>query len=230
MKKFMNFVMFFLFTYPAGIVIGLIFWTLRFVRVLELNGWENFPKQKGKILFVSNHPYKGEQFLVPGLFFPLYVLQPKYGPWSVVDRKNYYDKWWAIVLRPRLIPVDRTLQNGDVGSLAVARSVLESGANIIIFPEGGRTKKGKAKDLLTSRTGRMLRRLKVGFAYLATEVPGVTLLPVWCEFDSWSVRITIGRAENFYNMNRKEVVQITEGILLKLADHQASREGANHRP
>jgi len=221
MKKVMNATVFFLFTYPAGIVMGVALWFFRFFGILKAKGLENFPKQKGKILLVSNHPWKGEQFLLIGLFFSQYFLQPfRYGPWSMADRKNYYNKPRYVLMRSRLIPVDRTLKNGDLGSLAVAKSVLESGGNLIIFPEGGRTvKKGKEHELIRSKTGKPLRRLKAGFAHLATEVTGVTLLPVWFEFDSWrSMRLTIGKPVHFYGMQRKGVVQRTEKILLELAD------------
>jgi 1-acyl-sn-glycerol-3-phosphate acyltransferase len=214
MKKIMNAVVFFLFTYPVGIVIGLVFWFFWLTRVMEIRGWENFPKQRGKVLVVSNHPYKGEQVLLTGLFFRWYLFRPwKYGPWSLADRKNYYDKY--PLLRPRLIPVDRT-RNGDPEALNLAKSVLSTGANIILFPEGGRTSKGQS--FLTSRFGARIRPLKGGFAILAAE-RGTVLVPVWFEHYHWyDIILVIGESICFSGITRREIVERTEKILLELAD------------
>ncbi len=216
MKKFINSVVFFLFTLPFGTLVGVLFWFMRLFGFLELKGFENFPKQKGKIVLVSNHPYKGEQFLLIGLFFPRYLFQPKYGPWNLADKANYYDKPKYWLMRPRLIPVDRSLKKGDLESFEVALAVLDSGANIIVFPEGGRTSKGT--DFLTSKKGKKIRLpLKTSFAILAAQ-PGTITLPVWCEFDGWLMRVTIGQQQNFEGVQRKEVTERIKKILLELAD------------
>lgn len=217
MKNFENIVVLILFTYPVGVVIGLVFWALRLVGVLEVKGWSHFPHWRQKVLVVSNHPYEGEQFLLIGLFFHEYVFRPfKYGPWSLADKKNYYDKPKYRLMRPRLIPVDRTLANGDSGSLKVAKKVLASGANLILFPEGGRTSKGES--FLTSQKGKRIRPLKGGFAVLAAE-SGAIVVPMWFEFKGWSgIRLTIGEQQDFSGASREEVVEETGNILLKLAD------------
>lgn len=218
MKKIVNVVVFLLFTYPAGLLIGVVLDRLWCTGLLELRGWENFPRQKGKILVVSNHPYKGEQFLLTGLFFGQYLLHPfKYGPYTVADAKNYYDSLlYRWLLRPRLIPVDRTKDKGDPRSLLVAKRVLESGANIITFPEGGRTSKGT--NHLVSRGGKVIRPLKGGFAVLATG-KGVATVPVWFEFRGWnSMRLAIGKPVCFEGTPREEIIHKTEVMLLELAD------------
>jgi len=221
MKKVMNVGVFLLFTYPAGLLIGGVLGLLRVAGFLEIKGWENFPRQKGKILLVSNHPYKGEQFLLTGLFLGQYLLRPlKYGPYTIADAKNYYNNplWWF--LRPRLIPVDRTRGDGrNPRSLLVARKILKSGGNVITFPEGGRTNK-KGEIQLVSRGGNKIRQLKGGFSILAAEI-GVITVPVWCKFYSWKrIKFTIGEPICFVGKPReeKEVVSKMKDILLKLAD------------
>ncbi len=220
MKKVVNTVVFLLFTYPAGLCIGVVFEFLWGSGILEVRGWENFPKQKGKILLISNHPSLVEPVLLIGVFFHQYVLRPfKYGPWTLADRKNYYDNWKFFLMRPRLIPVDRTKDKGDVRSLVAAKHILEGGANILIFPEGGRTFKGIHH--LVSWGGRrlkMIRPLKGGFSVLATG-KGVVAVPVWFEFHGWSnMRLTIGKPVCFEGTPREEVVKITQAMLLRLAD------------
>jgi 1-acyl-sn-glycerol-3-phosphate acyltransferase len=81
-------VVFFLIIYPFGILVGLVFWSLVIDGVLEMRGWENFPKQKSRIVVVSNHPSLVEPILMLGLFFHLYWRHPlKYGPSTLADRK-----------------------------------------------------------------------------------------------------------------------------------------------
>lgn len=209
-----NSIVFVLFTYPVGVLIGIVFWTLRLVGILHVRGWDNLPRQKGKVIIVSNHPYRGEQVLLTGLFFHQYVFHPwKYGPWSLADRRNYYDRY--PLLRPRLIPVDRE-RNGDPDALKLAKAVLGRGANIILFPEGGRTSKGTT--FLESRYGACIRPLKAGFAVLAAE-PGATLVPVWFDYSSWYDQVlVIGEPQCFEGMDRKKIVERTQRILLELAD------------
>ncbi|OHA88795.1 MAG: hypothetical protein A3C70_01370 [Candidatus Zambryskibacteria bacterium RIFCSPHIGHO2_02_FULL_43_14] len=220
MKKFTNVIILFLFTYPVGVLIGVIFWLLWLVGALEIKGWwKNFPRWQTRVVLISNHPYKGEQFLLAGLFFFQYLFQPlKHSPWIVADAKNYYNKWFCWFLRPRLIPVDRSGKNGDLKSLITAKNILRSDGNLIIFPEGGRTSKGKA--FLTSKKGKRIRvPLKEGFVSLVTE-PGVILLPVWFECNRWhDMRLIIGEPIMFTSGTpRNEVVERTERILLELAD------------
>ncbi|HEY5037928.1 MAG TPA: lysophospholipid acyltransferase family protein [bacterium] len=215
MERIRSVVVFFLFTYPVGLVIGIGFWLLRLVGVLKVKGWGNFPHWRQRVLVVSNHPSLVEPILLTGLFFHQYVLRPfKYGPWTLADRRNYYDRY--PILRSKLIPVDRT-RAGDPGSLVAAKQVLESGGNLIVFPEGGRTFKGTS--FLESRSGRKMRPLKEGFAFLAVETNAV-LLPLWFEGSFRSgMRIAIGEAMIFTGGTpRNEVVEITERILLELAD------------
>ena len=101
-------VMFFLFTYPAGILLGIGLLLLRAFRRIKILHLERLPRWKRKIIVVSNHPSLLEPMLLPALFFRSYLFHPfKYAPWSVPDRRNYYDKWYWFFARPRLIPVER---------------------------------------------------------------------------------------------------------------------------
>jgi 1-acyl-sn-glycerol-3-phosphate acyltransferase len=220
MKKAQNAVVFFLFTYLlVGIGLGIVFWLLRLIGVLEVRGWENFPHWRKRVLVVSNHPSKVEPGLLIGMFFHQYLLRPfQYGPWIMADRKEFYESrlYWPV--RPRVIPVDRTKPKGDARSLINAKKVLASDAILVVLPEGGRT--FKATDHITSRTGRRLGwPLKEGFVLLATE-PGVITLPAWFDFNGWfNMRLTVGKPVIFTTGTpREEIVQRTSELLLELAD------------
>lgn len=216
MEKLTNFIVFFLFTYPAGVLIGIAFWLLRLFGVLKVKGWRNFPHWHKRVIVISNHPSLVEPILLVGLFFHQYLFRPLiYGPWTFADKKNYYNKY--PLLRPRLIPVNRTGKNGNLESLLVAKQILKSGGIIIMFPEGGRTFKGTS--FLTSARGKKIRPLKEGFAYLALETSAV-LLPLWFQGNFWSgMSLTIGEPTAFTSGTpRDEVLERTEKVLLDLAD------------
>ncbi len=215
MQAALTTVVFYLFTYPVGIVIGAIFWFLRFIGIVQIKGWEKFPRQRGKVLLVSNHPSLVEPILLIGMFFHQYIFHPKSGPYTLADRKNYYDNWKFWLMRPRLIPVDRSKTKGDASSLLSAKRAIEQGSNIIMFPEGGRTWKGH--PLIRTKQGKFLRPLKTGFAVLAGE-PGVVTLPIWVEFGVYECHINIGKGQKWSGIDREEIVRKTEETLLSLAD------------
>ena len=215
MRKLLDVTTFILFTYPVGIVIGTTFELLGFVGIVEIVGRKNFPKQRGKIVLVSNHPSLLEPVLLIGLFFRQYALWPKYSLWTLTD------KWWYNILvfflvHPRLIPVDRPRYMGKSESLAAAKQVLSSGGNIIIFSEGSRTFNG-AHHLFSGR-GKRILPLRKGIAVLADEPQAVTV-PVWVEFSEWRrVKINIGTPMHFEGRPREEVIEQTTKALLALAD------------
>ncbi len=217
-----------------GSVIGLWFEIWSALGFLEIKGLENFPKQKGKIYLASNHPYKGEHFILNGLFWlKQYIIRPKLGPWSIAAKENYGDRWFTPFIEGRLILAERG--GKDVESQRIALSKLEAGGNLIGFPEGGRTPKGtgemptgdsepkvEGKHFLTSKTGRKIRCLKNGAARYATEVPGVVTVIVWFEYESFfKMKLVISEPRDFYGRNKKEVVEEMEQIFLETADRVA---------
>ena len=211
----------FLCTYLAGIIIGLTLSLGRLLGSVKVQGLENFPHGKQRILVVSNHPYKGEHFLLIALFFPRYLLKPfLYAPWIMADMKNYFNKFPWRLFRSKLISVNRTGKLTGADSLELAYETMKRGGNIIMFPQGTRTSKIPKENLMRSpKKDKPMGPLKPGFARLATEVPGVMLVPVWSEINSWrNVRFTIGKSMSFANTSRKEVVDMTEKYLLQLAD------------
>jgi 1-acyl-sn-glycerol-3-phosphate acyltransferase len=206
--------------YPIGVCIGILSMLAELLTALRVKGWGNFPRQSGKILVVSNHPYRGEQFFLIGLLFlHKFILSVKHGPWTMADKINYYDQWWAWPLRSRLISVDRTKKLGDLKSVGVAEGVLASGGNVLVFPEGTRTSKVTSRRALFSRKGKKLGLLKSGFARLAL-VSGVVLVPVWVEFHAWyDVEVIIGEPVTFpQGTTEGEIVERVQVILLELAD------------
>lgn len=229
MVKMLKIVVFYTITFPlAGYGIGGIVGLARLSRFLKLVGMENFPKQSGRIVLVSNHPSMKETFILPGLFFRHYALRPKYGPWVMAGANLWRSLWfplmcvaWGRVISVNRKPKQKKRHSDKIKSaFEPAAKVLEEGGNIFFFPEGGRTFRGvgEGETYLYSAKGRKIRPLKRGVAFLASQ-PGVTLVPVWVE---WSTRtITVGEAQNFTDVPRKEIIARTQKALLELADKVA---------
>ena len=215
-------------TYPAGLKIAFDSWDLEEKGVLIINGWENFPRWTPRILVVSNHQTMMDQFFLIPLFAYQYFFRPfKYGPWTMADRKNFYDNPRFRRVRSRIIPVRR--DRVDVASLKMAVDALERGESVIVFPEGGRTRSApEGTNLLRSEVfGKEMRPLKSGFVCLA-QIPGVVVLPIWTDNTSKSqfemtagsrVRLTIGQVMKFTKEDRvKDVIFSVGERLLNLAD------------
>ncbi len=218
MREVANFIVFAIIAYPVGIVIGMSFWLARLFGILKVRGWwENFPHWRTRVVAVSNHPYKGEQWWIAALFFHQYIWRPiKYAPHVMADKRNYREKYKF--LQWKIITVDREKRNGDSSSFRTAKGLLERGRSIVCFAEGGRTSKGE--NFLISPKGNKLRvPLKESFAQLATK-QGVILLPVWWEFNSWhDIRVVVGKPLTLDpETSREAVVKIMEQTLLELAD------------
>lgn len=215
----MDKILFVLLTYPlGGITLAVFHWIERFVGTLEVVGWENFPKQPVRILVASNHPSKTLQPLrTIGLFSPAYLLHPfKYGPYSVADKRNFYDRTIFKPVRCRIIPVNRA-NPADDECLRIARKVAKESGNQVWFPEGRRTWKGT--DPIISKKGKALLPLKGGFARIVSEFD-YTIIPVWYERISWrKTVIKIGKPiMNLGGQTRSVIVDVTTQTLLDLAD------------
>ncbi len=241
MRKFRKDLVFFFITFLGlGSVIGWWFELWSALGFLKIVGLENFPKQKGKINLASNHPYKGEHFILYGLFYRRqYAFRPKLGPWSIAARENFGGKWFTWAIEGRLILADRPLADRvgtDSESQLIALEKLTSGGNLISYPEGGRTPKGtgeikvdgddeeklEGKHFLVSKTGRKIRRLKNGGVRYATEVPGVVTVVAWFEFVSlFNMKLVIAPPRDFYNKSKREVKEEMEKIFLETADKAA---------
>ena len=238
MKKIVNLLIFLVFTYPYGIVIGIIFRLLVILGKIRILHWERFPHWKKRIILVSNHPSLLEPFLLPALFFREYFLHPfKYAPWSTPDRTNFYDRWYWFWLRPRAIPIDRKNTQGKFKAFFETKEVITSGGIIILFPEGGRTFKGKR--FLYSQKGKKLRILKNGIGWLVLQTKAL-VVPVWVEGTDKvlpnnpeklfslphfgeKITIKIGTPLRFHQSSRysrNQVTQIIAKALLKLADEE----------
>jgi len=228
--------------YTIGLLLGLLLYFLRFLNWIyagwgtEVQHWERFPKKQRKVLIVSNHPSLLEVILIPVLFFRDYIFHPfNFTPWSVPDKKNYFDRWYWTWAKIRLVPIDRENDREAFKSLKRIKEILNLGGVVILFPEGGRTYKGK--NFFHSEKGRKIRKLKAGVGWLVLKTNPL-IVPIWIEGAKkvlpnktgrlyhcfprlWrNVTVKIGKPIHIEGMNKEEVTQEIALALLELADEE----------
>jgi len=224
-EKIKDKVMFLLFTYPVGILLGIGLFLLRISKRIRIMSPERFPRRKRKIIVVSNHPSLLEPMLLPALFFREYLFSPfKYAPWSVPDRHNYYDKWYWFFARPRLLPVERGNNRAGMKVLLRIKEVLDKKGIIIIFPEAGRTFKGNPSDMLESRRGKKLRRFKPGVGWLVIKTRA-TILPVWVEGTDKMLPNRAGRLFSHPRFSEKAIIKIGNPVRFKTNGNRVVKAG-----
>lgn len=239
MKKLFHQICFLALVYTYGFFGGVLFHLLRILTIIDVRHYERFPQRKKKLILVSNHPSLFEPLLLPLLFLWGYIFYPNtFAPWSIPDYGNYFRNILYFWVKVRSIPVDRGNARGEMRALFKMKEILEEGGIIILFPEGGRTFKGKKFHF--SKKGERIRELKKGIAWLVLNTTDVAVLPVWVKGTDdvlpnnkkipllrfWKKRITIkiGKvltSEFFQGMQTKE--EITKAIadsLLELADEE----------
>ncbi len=169
-----------------------VYWTLRAILVpaflvyfrMQRIGREHLPKQ-GPLLLASNH----RSFLDPFVIGML-VRRPVY---YMAKRELFEKRWQAWILNALgAFPVDRG--HGDSAAMDTARTILERGDCVVVFPEGTRVRRG---PLAQPRRG-------VGRLALETGVPVAPVAVIGTEDvrRGWRIRprkvsIRVGRPLNF---------------------------------
>jgi len=233
-ETFIDKLLIILLIYPFGISLLLILSLFRLLGIVNILNKERFPHNKGRLVVVSNHPSLLEPIIIPLLFYKEYLRHPfKLRPFSTPDKTNYYDKWyWYWLLRLTAIPIDRGNRRSEVKAFRQMIDVINNKGIIIIFPEGGRT--GKGKNFYYSEKGKKIRPLKQGIASLVSRT-GSLVLFVWIDGAEkvmpikknklyvWprlgKIIIKIGKTIQFEKgINKEKALQKIQTNILELAD------------
>lgn len=230
----------FLTAWTIGLLGGILFWILRLTKRVEVFGCQKeklTPKNKG-LLVISNHPSLWEPALLPFLFFPRYLFLLRFVPFSLPDKRNFYDKWWFSPLRSACVSIKRGKRKEELRTINLLKRMLEEKKILILFPEGGRTFLGK--KFRFSRFREKIREFPLGIERLFDD--NCLILPIWTDGGELVVpnkkffpkglyfllpriwkktKILIGqpfelKAENLSKRGR--VKKLLEKELLKLAD------------
>ncbi len=169
-----------------------VYWTLRAILVpaflvyfrMQRIGREHLPKQ-GPLLLASNH----RSFLDPFVIGML-VRRPVY---YMAKRELFEKRWQAWILNALgAFPVDRG--RGDSAAMDTARTILERGDCVVLFPEGTRVRRGQ---LGKPRRGVGRLALETGVPVAPVAVIGTENVRRGWRIRPRKVRVRVGRPLNF---------------------------------
>ena len=171
----------FIAVWTIGLLGGIIFRILKFFKRIEISGYEKrkLTFSKKGLIVIYNHPSLYEPVLMPFLFSPWYLFSLRLVPFSVPDKRNFYDKWWFVPFRTFCIYIERENAKETFRNIRLMINKLNEGGIIIISPEGGRTFKGDT-DGFRRKGNREIRKFKSGIEYLLKK-SHANILPVWIE-------------------------------------------------
>src|SRR5271166_5846297 len=170
----------------------LLYWTLRAILVpffllyfrLQRVGREHLPRS-GPLLLASNH----RSFLDPFVIGTL-VKRPVY---YMAKRELFEKRWQAWILNALgAFPVDRGAGDGD--AMATARTILERGDCVVVFPEGTRVRRG---PLGAPRRGVGRLALETGAPVAPVSVIGTDQVRRGWRIRPRKVRLRVGRPLRF---------------------------------
>jgi len=231
-----------LLVYPLGLLFGLLFWFGRLCRAIKVLHIERLAclQELDKVIIASKHPSVIDPFLVAVLLFEYYVFNPwRHAPLIVADRLLFYDSWWFWPFRLVMVPVDRSDGRKKAAALLRIKKAVDLGRPIIIFPEGGRTFKGKEGEFLYSKKGARIRFLQEGIGLLVRKT-GATVIPVGIDgsdrvvpnsekklltrFIFWKrIVISVGKPMKFStDTPREQVTQEIASAILALVDEASA--------
>ena len=174
-----------------------IYWVLRALLVpffliyfrLDRVGREHLPKE-GPLLLASNH----RSFLDPFVIGTL-IKRPVY---YMAKRELFEKRWQAWILNALgAFPVDRGAGDGD--AMATARTILERGDCVVLFPEGTRIRHGGLAD---PRRGVGRLALETGSPVAPVAVIGTNEVRRGWRIRPRKVRLRVGRPLNYPTVER----------------------------
>lgn len=182
---------------------------------LEIYGANNIPKE-GPIYFVCNHQ---------GTIDPALVVASCPIPVSFISKKEnekmpIFGRWAQNI---ETIHFDRETREGNVFMLREAARYLKANKNLLIFPEGTRSKQDKMNEFKVGA-------LKPAYLGKATLVP-VTLNNAYCIDDKTNknkvLKITYGKAipyEEYKQYSHEEMTSIMHGLVQKNIEYQNKKD------
>ncbi len=170
---------------------------------IKITGRENILKE-GPFILAVNH----KSFLDPILAGIACPRQLSFMAKAELFKNKLFGK---LIFRLGAFPVHRG--SGDINALKTAFKILKNGGAMLIFPEGGRVKKGER------------RRAKSGVAVIAQKM-NVPVIPVLIDGDyKWMniVTVKIGEPISFEEhagkkLSSEELQALAEDVLTKIYD------------
>jgi 1-acyl-sn-glycerol-3-phosphate acyltransferase len=128
---------------------------------LDVNGIDALAGVQMPVLFISNHTSHLDATIIMSTLPPAWQRRTAVG----AAKDYFFDVWWRQAFTALVyagFPIDRT---GGGAATATARSLLEDGWNLVVFPEGARSPEG------------WMQRFRHGAARLSMELD-VPIVPI----------------------------------------------------
>ena len=161
----------------VGIPLGVLCVSLVCLGHIKIRGYARAIRLawRGNIIIAANHPSMLETFLIPLLFFPLYLVSLRFFVWSVPDRRLLPRRLRWLFWLGRCITVDRSDRSHNANRVQKLAAILGNNGVVVIHPEAGRTSKG---EKFIFRGDQRMRFFVSGVPALAQDT-GATILPLW---------------------------------------------------
>lgn len=229
---------FFMLVWTFGLIGGLLVLVLKITGRVTLVKWnmDKFKPEGNGTLIIANHPSLWEAVILPLLFFPRYLWDVRYIPYSTPDSSNFYEKWWFKPFRIISIPIKRDNKRKEVEALYNIIKILKENKIVILFAEGGRTYRGKSFKMSRIKQ-KIIRRFKHGCGSVVIRAhPKIVL--IWNEGGDevmpnediiipkipfiipriWK-KVTIATGEPIFVLSEHDdITELLEEKLLELAD------------
>lgn len=154
----------------------------------KIDGWENVPEKEGVIIACNHRSYAD----------PVIITMPMKKPVTYMAKEElFHNKLFGAFIRfLGAFPVKRGA--GDMKVIDDCVDILESGRNVVIFPEGTRSKENK------------VGRGKTGVALIAAK-SGADVLPMGIIFEGEKLRFRSKLTLRIGKLIRSEELDIGDG-------------------
>jgi 1-acyl-sn-glycerol-3-phosphate acyltransferase len=181
------------------LIVHLLFYRVRDLKNIRRQCAEEFSRHKGPWIICANHLTMIDSFILAYATFTLsqHVTDYKKLPWNLPERSNFQSNIFLAFLcyLAKCIPIDRGgPREKTKKTLDKCIYLMRHGHNIMIFPEGGRSRTGRVnKEGFSYGVGRFVKDVKnckIMCIYMrGDKQDNYSLIPVWGE--KFSVQVEV---------------------------------------
>lgn len=201
------------------------FYRIRNLKEIRRQCAEEFSRHKGPWIICANHLTMVDSFILTYAMFSLgqYIKNYKKLPWNLPERSNFQSNIILAVLCyvSKCVPVDRGgPREKTKKTLDKCIYLMRQGQNIMIFPEGGRSRTGRVdREGFSYGVGRFVQDVegcKIMCIYLRGDKQAAySSIPAWGE--KFSARVETftptPAAENGLRVQREYATQIIDRLV-----------------
>jgi 1-acyl-sn-glycerol-3-phosphate acyltransferase len=206
-------------------IVKILLYRIRNLKEIRRQCESEFARHKGPWIVCANHLTIIDSFILGYATFSLgrHITGYKKLPWNLPERSNFQNNIFLAVLcyLAKCIPIDRGGSREKIKkTLDKCVYLLRSGHNIMIFPEGGRSRTGRInKESFSYGVGRFVKNVeacKVMCIYLrGNKQDNYSAIPAWGE--KFSVQIEMFSPERIEGSELRVQREYATQIINRLA-------------